>query len=136
MPGSKANPYSVGGLADTEPNQMLGIKDILFCHFDNVCSEESQESSCITIIDFIKKHIKLFQFTKTVMFYNCKHKVDRSVVGNDNFVLLLVPCFILLTLLNASEKNKKRTNKTCSAFIEFSPCYFLLKDMYMETDIK
>lgn len=55
MPGSKAIPYSVGGPADSEPNQMLGIKDILFCHFDNVCSEESQESSCFTNTDFIKK---------------------------------------------------------------------------------
>lgn len=51
------------------------------------------------------KNIKLFQFRKTVIYYNCKHKIDRFVVGNDNFVLLLVPCFIIpFTLFNTSEK--------------------------------
>lgn len=35
----EAFPHSIGGLVDIGSNWMLRIKDILFCHFDNVCSE-------------------------------------------------------------------------------------------------
>lgn len=31
--------FTVGGLVDIGPNWMLRIKDILFCHFANVCNE-------------------------------------------------------------------------------------------------